>query len=86
MLENADALMRKVWSQLELSCREEGVKRFMIEASTEMSPVKEKMKTAFQQAMTRVVEIMKEEEKEKKNEVEEKRRKAAVVSQPSVEA
>ena len=75
MLEHANHLMRKVWSQLEVSCREEGVKRFMVEASTEMSPVKEKQKTAFQQARTRVVKIMKEEEEERKKEVQEKSRK-----------
>ena len=65
MLEQADKLMRKVWSQLEASCREEGVKRYMIEASTEMSPAKEKPETALQQARTPVVLIMREEEEER---------------------
>ena len=77
MLEQADELMRKVWSQLEVSCREEGVKRYMIKASTDMSPVKEKPKTALQQARTRVVRIVREEEEKRMKDAEEQRKKAS---------
>ena len=75
MLTNADALMRKIWSQLEEPCREEGMKRFMVEASTQMSPAKEKRKTALHNARNCVVEHMREEEKESKKKAEEEERK-----------
>ena len=73
MLNDADALLRKVWSQLEVPCREEGVKRYMVEASTQMSPGKEKQKTALQKARNRVGEYLKEEEERNKKVEEEKR-------------
>ena len=60
-LDQADELMRKVWSQLERACKEEGVKRFQIEASSPASPVKEKLKTELQNARLRVRELLKEE-------------------------
>ena len=74
-LDQADELLQKVWSQLEVPYREEGVKRYMIEASTEMSPVKSKPKSAFQQAQRHVVTLLREEEEERKEEDEQKRRK-----------
>ena len=74
-LDQADELLRKVWSQLEVPYREEGVKRYMIEASTEMSPVKSKPKSAFQQAQRHVVTLLREVEEERKEEDEQKRRK-----------
>ena len=58
----ADDLMRKVWSQLERACKEEGVKSYQIEASTPASPVKEKPKTELQRARLRVLELLKAEE------------------------
>ena len=69
-LDQADELLWKVWDELEVPCMEEGVKRYMVEASTDMSPVKAKPKTAFQQAKSRVVGILKIEEEEKKKEAE----------------
>ena len=47
-LVRADGLMRKIWSQLEKPCREEGVKRFQIEASSQVTPPRIKQKTGFQ--------------------------------------
>ena len=76
MLNNEDALMRKVWSQLEEPCMEEGVKRYMVEASTKMSPAKEKRKTAMQSARKSVVEHKKKEENENKKKSEEEKRQA----------
>ena len=73
MLNDADSLMRKVWSQLEIPCREEGVKRFMVEASTQMSPAKQKQKTSLQKARDRVGEHLKKEEQRNKKAEEEKR-------------
>ena len=76
MLDKADALMRKVWNQLEVPCREEGVRRYMVEASTLMSPAKEKKKTAIQKARSCVAEHLKvEEETKRKNIAEEELRK-----------
>ena len=77
MLNNEDELMRKVWSQLEVPCKEEGVKRFMVEASTQMSPAKEKPKTTFQKARQRVGEHIREEEKDRKKALEEENNKAS---------
>ena len=67
MLDSADELMRKVWHQLEVPCREEGVKRYMVEASSQMSPVKEKQKTAIQKARSRVADHMRDEEMTRMN-------------------
>ena len=64
VLDQADTLLRKIWSQLEEPCREEGVKRYMIEASTDMSPAKKKSMTALQQARNRVLKLLREEEEE----------------------
>ena len=75
-LDQADELLRKVWDELEVPCREEGVKRYMVEASTDMSPVKAKPKTAFQQAKSRVVGILKIEGEERKKEAERQMRKS----------
>ena len=72
-MDQADGLMRKVWSQLEKPCREEGVKCYQIEASSPVTPAKMKQVTGLQRARARVVEILKEEEKRKaqQKEVEE---------------
>ena len=61
-LDQADMLMRKVWSQLQRACKEEGVKSFQIEASSPASPVRERPKTELQRARLRVVELLKAEE------------------------
>ena len=74
MLDNADDLMRKVWHQLEVPCREEGVKRYMVEASSQMSPAKEKQKTAIQKARCRVVEHLREEAEKRMKKVEEQKK------------
>ena len=55
---------------------EEGVKRYMVEASTKMSPAKEKRKTAMQSARKSVVEHKKKEENENKKKSEEEKRQA----------
>ena len=47
----------------------------MIEASTDMSPVKEKPKTALQQARSRVISLLRKEEEEKKKTAEQKEQK-----------
>ena len=75
VLNQADELLRKVWSQLEESCKEEGVKRYMIEAGTDMSPVKEKPKTALQQARSSVISLLRKEEEEKKKTAEQQEQK-----------
>ena len=62
-LEAADGLLRKVWHQLERACTQEGVKRYQIEASSQLTPVRVKPPSMFMKARTRVKEIMDEEEK-----------------------
>ena len=57
----ADGLLRKVWHQLERPCAQEGVKRYMIEASSEMTPVRLKPPTMFMKARAKVKEIIEEE-------------------------
>ena len=69
-MNHADGLMRKMWSQLEKPCREEGVKRYQIEASSPVTPAKVKQPTELQRARARVVEILKEEEQKKAKEKE----------------
>ena len=64
----ADGLMRKIWSQLEKPCREEGVKRYQIEASSQVTPARVKQLTELQRARARVVEILKEEEERRAEE------------------
>ena len=59
----ADGLLRKVWHQLERACTQEGVKRYQIEASSQLTPVRVKPPSMFMKARTRVKEIMDEEEK-----------------------
>ena len=76
LLNNEDELMRKVWSQLEVPCKEEGVKRFMVEASTQMSPAKERQKTALQKARQRVGEHLREEEQDRKKTANEEQSRA----------
>ena len=64
---NADGLMRKIWSQLEKPCKEEGVRRYQIEASSQVTPPRVKPQTGFQRARSRVKEIiMKEAERQAK--------------------
>ena len=74
-LDQANELMRKVWSQLERACKEEGVKCYQIEASTPVSPVKEKPRTEFQKARLRVKELLKEEDERQAKEAEEQKKK-----------
>ena len=62
-LVHADGLMRKVWSQLEKPCREEGVKRFQIEASSQVTPPRIKRLTGFQRARAKVAEIITKRQK-----------------------
>ena len=73
----ADALLRKVWSRLERACKQENVKRYQIEASTPMTPVKEKPLTELRKAREIVKKMMKEKleknSEEKEDEVEEGR-------------
>ena len=64
-MDQADGLMRKIWSQLEKPCREEGVKRYQIEASSPVTPARVKQLTGLQRARARVLEILKEEEDRK---------------------
>ena len=68
----ADALLRKLWDRLEKTCKQENVKQYQIEASTPMTPVKEKPLTELRKAREMVRKIMKENEErnvqEKKNE------------------
>ena len=78
-LDHADVLMRKIWSQLGKACKEEGVKRFQIEASTPASPVKEKPKTELQKARLRVLELLEKEEDKLQKEADEKKQE----NQPS---
>ena len=66
-LVHADGLMRKVWGQLEKPCREEGVKRFQIEASSQVTPPRIKRLTGFQRARAKVAEIITKEAEEKAN-------------------
>ena len=49
----ADALLRKVWSRLERACKKKNVKRYQIEASTPMTPVKEKPRTELRKVRER---------------------------------
>ena len=37
-MEHADGLMRKLWNQLEKPCKEEGVRRYQVEASSQVTP------------------------------------------------
>ena len=74
---HADGLMRKIWSQLEKPCKEEGVRRFQIEASSQVTPPRVKRHTEFQRARIRVTEIiMKEEERKAREGGKEKRSEA----------
>ena len=61
-LEGGDALLRKVWRQLERACKQDNVKRYQIEASTPMTPHKVKEPTEFQKARQQVKEVLKKEE------------------------
>ena len=80
-LDQADSLMRKLWSQLERACKEEGVKRFQVEASSPASPVKEKPKTELQKARLRVIELLEEEDNRLEQESQEaKDREQATIS------
>ena len=59
-LSNANALLRKVWIKLERACKQENVKRYQIEASTPMTPVKEKPRTELRKARELVKAMMKQ--------------------------
>ena len=64
----ANALLRKVWIRLEKACKQENVKRYQIEASTPMTPVKEKPCTKFRRAREMVREMKGEQEERKSQE------------------
>ena len=60
-MDHADGLMRKMWSQLERPCREEGVKRYQLEASSQVTPPKMKHQTGLEKARAKVTIILKME-------------------------
>ena len=85
----ADGLLRKVWHQLERACAQEGAKRYQIEASSQLSPVRVKPPTLFMKARLQVREIMAEEEKralEIREQENAKKEEAALVREASEEA
>ena len=69
-LEGEDLLLMKVWRQLEKFCRQEGVKRFQIEAKSVVSPVKKKVPTELEKAREKVKQILEQESRLKKAEAE----------------
>ena len=71
-LDGEDLLLRKVWRQLEKFCKQEGVKRFQIEARSAVSPAKKKFPTELEKARVKVKQILDKEDKAKKNEVKKK--------------
>ena len=62
-LAEADQLLRKVWRNLEEACRQEGVKKYQMEASSVMSPVRKKPPSVFMKSRKMAREQIEEEEK-----------------------
>ena len=73
-LEGEDALLRKVWTQLEKACNQDKVKRYQVEAATPMTPPKEKTPTEFQKARQKVRQIISKEEARQAQEKQEQKR------------
>ena len=72
-LEGADQLLRKVWRNLEKACKQEGVKRYQLEAISVLLPVRKKPPTVFKKSRDMAREQLEEEQrKERKRREEEK--------------
>ena len=68
-LDDADLLLRKVWSKLKKVCKQEEVKRYQIEARTSVTPAKAKPPTELAKDRERVKEILAIKKETKRNEV-----------------
>ena len=70
MAKAADKTLRKIWSSIEEPCKQEGVKRYLLEASSPMTPKKLKPKSEFSKTRALVGKVLKEaseqESREKK--------------------
>ena len=68
-LDNENVLLRKVWRNLEKVCRQEGIRRFQIEAKSKVSPIKKKIPSELEKAKEKV-QIRLEKERQKAKDVE----------------
>ena len=75
MAKEANQSLRKIWKNIEEPCRQEGVKRYMLEASSPATPKKQKPKSEFRKTRALVRKISREaaEEKEKNKALEEEK-------------
>ena len=83
-LRDADQLLRKVWRNLEKACKQEGVNRYQLEATSVMSPVRKKPPTLFTKSriMAREqLEIEQRRERERREEEKEREREEKLKKQ-----
>ena len=66
-LGEADHLLRKVWQNLEKACKQEGVKRYQMEACSVLSLVRKKPPSLFMKSRRLARELMEAEQKEERS-------------------
>ena len=72
-LNDANQLLRKVWRNLEKACKQEGVNRYQLEATSVMSPVRKKPPTVFTKSRIMAREQLELEQRREREYREEKR-------------
>ena len=68
-LEDSDVLLRKVWNRLEKVCKQEGIKRYQIEARTSVTPAKTRPPTELEKARERVKELLDMEKESRRKKI-----------------